>query len=72
MRKRSNIQLGNAVEDPGVEAFLDDIVAVCEKHGMSLGHEDGHGNFIVCRDQKIYASNLQWLESAAVDRPEGK
>ena len=34
-------------ENPRVDAFLAEIEAVCEKHGLSLAHEDVHGAFIV-------------------------
>jgi hypothetical protein len=33
--------------DPKVIAMLKEIVEVCKKHGMSLGHEDAHGGFLV-------------------------
>ena len=28
-----------------VEAFLNEIEAVCRKHGLSISHEDTHGAF---------------------------
>lgn len=30
-----------------VKAFLNEIRGVCEKHNLSLSHEDGHGAFLV-------------------------
>jgi hypothetical protein len=30
---------------PRVEAFLDAYEALCQKHGLVFGHEDGHGSF---------------------------
>jgi len=36
-------------EPPWLEAFERDLVALCEKHGVVLSHEDGHGSGIVAR-----------------------
>lgn len=47
--------------NPRVEAFLDAIVAVYRKHGMSLSHEDTHGAFKIERDS---AENEEWLRGA--------
>lgn len=48
-----------------VEAFLADILAVYEKHKMSLGHEDNHGSFLI---EKLSKENTDWLNAAAIDR----
>ena len=37
------------VEAPDVDAFLKELIEVCRKHGMHLGHEDAHGAFLVHR-----------------------
>lgn len=47
------------------KAFLEDIVAVCRKHSMSLGHEDGHGLFLV--HPEVSEFHLEWLRSARVE-----
>ena len=44
-----------------IKAFLDEIQAVCEKHGLSLGHEDDHGAFLV---EEYSAHNQRWLRHA--------
>lgn len=36
-------------ENKRVDAFIDAVLAVCAEHRMSIGHEDGHGSFIVTR-----------------------
>jgi len=33
------------IENPKIDAFLDEIRAVCERHGLVISHEDGHGGF---------------------------
>lgn len=59
---------GGKVEDPAVDAFLEEIIAVCKKHGMCIGHEDGHGSFLVHRE--IIEHNLGWLRAAAIAKAE--
>lgn len=50
--------------NPKVDAFLIDIWAVCEKHGLCIGHEDAHGAFLV---QAIQQANKDWLFEAHDD-----
>lgn len=35
------------IERPLIDAFLADIIAVCERHQLSISHEDRHGSFII-------------------------
>ena len=42
--------------------FLEDIKKVCEKHNLSISHEDGHGAFIV---EDYNDRNIEWLFNAA-------
>ena len=46
---------------PRADRFLADILAVCRKHGLVLGHEDTHGAFEVLPYSDEVA---QWLDSA--------
>ena len=48
------------------KAFLEDLVAVCRKHNMSLSHEDGHGNFLVVDGVQPFL--VKWLLGAQPDR----
>lgn len=57
---------GNTDTDPAVGAFLDEIEAVCRKHGMSLGHEDSHGAFIVYTN--VDETIIKWLKEASVSK----
>lgn len=52
------------VEDEKVDAFLADLIAVCRRHDMSLGHEDNHGAFEVHRgtDEQMF----EWLNAAHI------
>ncbi len=64
---RRNCSYPNAekeVDDPKVDAFLAEIAEVCRKHGLSIGHEDGHGAFIV---EPWSEANEHWLGDAFVD-----
>lgn len=33
------------IESPDIDHFLDELRALCKKHNISIGHEDGHGAF---------------------------
>lgn len=50
-----------AIDPKKAQLFLMDLVLVCLKHGLSLGHEDGHGAFLV---ENISAHNLERLLDA--------
>lgn len=59
--KRWSVAKTDHVENPRIDAFLSDVVAVCRKHGLSISHEDGHGAFeVVCLDDGY----LDWLLDA--------
>jgi hypothetical protein len=47
-----------------VDEFLEDIVKVYKKHGLSLAHEDGHGSFIV---EPYSEKNIEWLNACQFD-----
>ncbi len=59
----------NAPTSKEAQAFIRDLLAVCEKHKLSLAHEDEHGSFIVTEPDTVYA---EWLAEATDDTPEGK
>jgi len=48
-------------------ALMRDIVEVCRKHGLWLGHEDDYGAFLVRIN-----STEEWLMAAHFDRHEVK
>lgn len=65
-QQRWNEARGERIDSaPEVEAFLDDLEAVCRKHSMSIGHEDSHGGFII---YDFDPANIAWLRDAADDR----
>ena len=45
-----------------MQNFLEDIKKVCEKHNLSISHEDGHGAFIV---EDYDDRNIKWLFNAS-------
>ncbi len=57
------------VSTPKVDAFMDELEAVCVKHGFSIGHEDTHGGFIVSR---FSSRTMKWLRAAALDDSVGE
>lgn len=62
MGKRFNIDKNAREDAPDVDAFLNEVLAVCRKHNMSLGHEDGQGGFIVVRG--FAERDAEWLMAA--------
>jgi hypothetical protein len=63
-RKRWSYRAEQRVEVPRIDAFLDEIVAVCKRHGFGLSHEDKHGGFAVVTYD---AFDIDWLCDAADD-----
>jgi hypothetical protein len=63
--KRSHGSESEHRENPRVDAFLAEIEQVCRKHGMSIGHEDGHGSFLVREQLSEY--DIEWLKGARVE-----
>lgn len=54
---------GEIEEPPRVVAFMADLRAVFEKHGLILGHEDKHGGFII---EVLDEDGWEWVEVAAL------
>jgi len=52
------------MDENKLDAFLNDIIEVYKKHGLSLAHEDIKGGFIV---QKFKEENVDWLKQACYD-----
>ena len=46
---------------PNHDAFLDEIEAVCKKHGLSISHQDFQGAFII---EPFDPRNMEWLRQA--------
>ena len=44
---RWNPALGTNTDSPELDAFLADLAAVCERHGLSIGLEDPTTSFVV-------------------------
>lgn len=51
-----------------VRAFLDEVEALQEKHGLEISHEDSHGAFLI----EPYGLGTGGLDSARDLTPEGK
>lgn len=61
--KRWDLRLNEHVKSPKeIENFLADIIAVYDKHGLSISHEDGYGAFEIESENMNY--NKHWLRSA--------
>ena len=52
-------------ENPKIDAFLHDIMMVCNKHKLILSHEDHHGAFeVVDLTPQTRENNGAWLMDA--------
>jgi hypothetical protein len=60
--QRFNTKTSDWTPTPEIDAFLEEIVAVCKKHGLSIGHEDTNGGF---RIHKYDEAKVRWLREAA-------
>lgn len=59
--KRWNWTVNKEVEIPYVDDFIEEIIKVYNKHGLSISHEDGHGAFVV---EPCSERNINWLRDA--------
>ena len=60
--KRWSTSKHDEIESPVIDRFLEDIIDVYRKHGLSLAHEDSHGGFLV---ETHTLKNVEWLMAAA-------
>ena len=58
----------NASDEPEAAACLAEMIEVLRRHGFTLGHEDGHGVFIITRRKLLEAKEIEhdegWLLGA--------
>lgn len=60
--KRWNKTKKEFIENPKIDKFIDEIVKVCQKHKMSISHEDLYGCFTI---EKLNKRNISWFNGAA-------
>lgn len=49
------------IENPKIDAFLEEIMEVCKRHGLAISHEDAHGGFEIV---PLEQGDLPWLMQA--------
>ena len=59
--ERWNSIKSEKIENVEIDAFLQEIIAICKKHGYSISHEDGHGAFEI---ENTDDYNFDWLLNA--------
>jgi hypothetical protein len=59
--KRWSVVRGEEIENPKIDAFIQEVIAIEHKHGLSIAHEDYHGAFVI---QEASAENERWLNDA--------
>jgi hypothetical protein len=47
-----------------VDAFMHELVELCKKHNLSIGHEDHHGGFLI---HPYNEYNIDWLKNAVFE-----
>jgi hypothetical protein len=63
MKRWSN---NGEIENPKIDAFLEEVRALSERYGLAISHEDGHGGFeIVPIDQDTIAWLMQATDRTA-------
>lgn len=62
--KRYNQNTKTNSENPKVEDFIKELIAVCKKHGMSISHEDSQGAFII---EPYSDTNIEWLNDGSTN-----
>ena len=63
MTERYCVKLKKYIEDSKVDSFLNEIVDVCKKHGLSISHEDGHGAFMVV---PLSPHCVEWIKQSLI------
>jgi hypothetical protein len=58
---RYNTATGQYVQSDKQDAFLNEIIEVCKKHGMSISHQDNQGSFLIT---KFNHKDKEWLLKA--------
>ncbi len=61
---RWNCRKSRYTENVAIDAFIQEVLAVCRSHGFSISHEDSHGAFII---ENYTASRDNWLRAAHDD-----
>lgn len=53
--------VGSKITEADKIDFIDDVVELCERHGVWLSHEDPHGGFQLTRER-----THDWLTAAMI------
>ena len=60
--KRWKTTEGREIKNAKIDAYLAEVIEVSKRHGLSIGHEDSHGGFLV---NQFTQDNADWLMAAA-------
>lgn len=47
-----------------IQDFINAIEQVCREHGLTIGHEDQHGAFLI---RQFSEADIEWLRDAVED-----
>ena len=62
--KRWNSKKQENSENVKIDNYINEVIELSKKHGLSISHEDGHGGFVI---EKYSESNAEWLMAASDD-----
>ncbi len=60
--KRWNNAARDHIQSKSADDFLEEVIGVCRKHGISIGHEDNQGAFEI---RTFSEDDAEWLMGAA-------
>lgn len=61
----SVVQVSDAKDDPAAAACIEEILAVCERRGFALMHQDGQGAFELWTGAPAFETK-EWLRDASL------
>lgn len=62
--ERYSRKQSKSVNNKAIDEFIEEVLSVCRKHGLSIGHEDSQGSFIILNYDEVFS---QWFQAADDD-----
>jgi len=62
---RFDCRVGDYVESPKIDEFMEKVNELCREYKYHIGHEDIHGSFVIWDLNND--EDLEWLNDANID-----